>query len=108
MKFHIIVFFSLLLALNACSPIHLQTGRPITLKKIEGIRAGDTKREEVKKMFGEPQAIGKDDEGFETWSYHYIEAEVPLKGTPTKETFQRLTITFEGEKVKSKNYELSK
>ncbi len=106
MKCHIIALFSLFLILHACSPLHFQTGRPFTLKKIEGLRAGETTREEVKRLFGEPQTTGRDDDGLETWTYHYIEAEVPLKGTPTKEKFQRLSITFDEEKVKSKSYEL--
>ena len=108
MKSHIVALFLLSLPLHACSPIHFQSGRPVTLQRIEEIRKGETTQEEVKKLFGEPQATGKDDDGREIWTYHYIEAEVPLRGRPTKEIFQRLTITFEKKRVRSKSYELSR
>jgi len=92
----------------SCGPVHFKSGKPFTLSHIESINKGSTTKEEIRKLFGEPQLSGKNDSDQDIWSYLYIEAKVPLKGGPSKEKFQRLTITFDDDKVKSMTYEMSK
>ncbi len=93
--------------LYSCGPIHFETGRSFTMLQIEAVKKGVTTKEEVRKLFGEPRFTGKNDTGLDIWSYVYIKAEVPLKGSISKEKFQRSTITFEGSRVKSISYEMS-
>lgn len=101
-------FLFLTLLLFSCAPIHIESGNQISLKQIEAIEKGKTTREEVKDLMGEPQLTGKDDNGLDTWTYLHIEADLPIRGGKAKERFQRLTVTFEEETVKSTNYELSR
>ena len=97
-----------LILLSSCGPIHFKSGRLFTLSHIESINKGETTKEEIRKLFGEPQLTGKNESDQDIWSYLYIEAKVPLRGGPSKEKFQRITITFEDGKVKSATYEMSK
>ncbi|MDH3975792.1 MAG: outer membrane protein assembly factor BamE [Deltaproteobacteria bacterium] len=92
----------------SCGPIHFKSGKPFTMSHIEAIKKGETGKEDIKNLFGEPQLAGKNDSHQDIWSYLYIEAKVPLRGGPSKEKFQRMTITFEADKVKSITYEMSK
>ena len=94
--------------LYSCGPIHFETGQSFTMLQIEAVKKGVTTKEEVRKLFGEPRLTGKSDTGLDMWSYLYINAEVPLKGGISKEKFQRATITFEEDKVKSISYEMSR
>ena len=93
--------------LYSCGPIHLETGRSFTIGQIEAVKKGVTTRDEIRELFGEPRLIGKSDAGLDMWSYLYIKAEVPLKGDISKEKFQRITITFKDDRVKSISYEMS-
>ena len=92
----------------SCGPIHFKSGKPFTLSHIQSVKKGETSKEDIKNLFGGPQLTGKNDSDQDIWSYLYIEAKVPLKGGPSKEKFQRMTITFEADKVKSITYEMSK
>ena len=107
LKTFLILILPLMLA-AACGPIHFKSGKPFTATQIESVKKGETKKADIISLFGEPQLSGKNDSGEDIWSYLYIEAKVPLKGGPSKEKFQRMTITFEGDKVKSITYEMSK
>ena len=93
--------------LYSCGPLHLETGRSFTMIQIEAVKKGVTTKEEIRKLFGEPGLTGKSDTGLDMWTYLYIKAEVPLKGNISKEKFQRSTITFKDNKVKSISYEMS-
>ncbi|MDT8318728.1 MAG: outer membrane protein assembly factor BamE [bacterium] len=93
--------------LYSCGPIHFETGRSFTMAQIEAVKKGVTTKEDIRELFGEPRLTGKSDAGLEMWSYLYIRAEVPLKGATSKETFQRTTVTFEKDRVKSISYEMS-
>lgn len=104
----LIILFIPLFLTASCGPIHFTSGKPFTMSHIESIKKGETTREGIKNLFGEPQLTGKNDSDEDIWSYLYIEAKVPLKGKPSKEKFQRITITFDGDKVKSMTYEMSK
>ncbi len=97
-------FFFLL----GCAPIHFTSGRPFTAEQIRSIEQGKTTKAEVLKLLGDPQLAGKDDEGLDIWTYMYIDAAAPIKGGEAEAKFRRLTVTFEGEMVKSFSYELSK
>ncbi len=94
--------------LYSCGPIHFETGRSFTMVQIEAVKKGVTTKDEVRRLFGEPRFTGKSATGLDMWSYLYIKAEVPLKGGISKEKFQRTTITFEEDKVKSISYEMSR
>jgi len=78
-----------------------------TAKHIQSIEKGRTTKASVEKAFGKPKTIGRDDAGLETWGYIYIDLNVPLKGGDVKGDIQRLTLTFDGETVKSFSYEFS-
>lgn len=93
--------------LYSCGPIHFETGRSFTMLQIEAVRKGVTTKKDIRELFGEPRLTGKSDTGLDMWSYLYIKAEVPLKGTISKEKFQRSTIIFKDNKVKSISYEMS-
>ena len=94
--------------LYSCGPIHFETGLSFTMLQIEAVKKGVTTKEEIRELFGEPRLTGKSDTGLDMWSYLYIKAEVPLKGGTSKEKFQRTTITFKEDKVKSISYEMSR
>jgi len=94
--------------LYSCGPIHFETGRPFTMVQIEAITEGVTTKEDILKLMGEPGLTGKSDAGLDIWSYFYIKAEVPLKGGISKEKFQKTTVTFEDNRVKSISYEMSR
>lgn len=100
------VLFSLFLF--SCAPVHFQSGTEIHPDKIRAIDRGKTTKAEIEKLFGEPQMTGRDDDGLETWSYFYMDAEAPLRGGELRGKFQRITVTFDNGKVKSVSYELSK
>lgn len=101
------VLISAVLSLAACSPIHMKSGRPFVIDQIQSIEKEKTDKDAVSKLFGEPQMRGKDDAGLDTWTYFYMSAVIPLKGGDVKENVRRLTITFDGGKVKTYSYELS-
>ena len=104
----LLLFATIPALLYSCGPIHFETGQSFTMLQIEAIKKGVTTKEEVRELFGEPRLTGKSDTGLDMWSYLYIKAEVPLKGAISKEKFQRSTITFKEDKVKSISYEMSR
>ena len=96
------------LFLFSCGPLNFTAGRSFPMDKISSVNKDKTTMEEAKKIFGEPQMTGIDESERPTWTYIYIEAEVPLSGPAKKEVFKRLTLTFEDKKVKFFSYEGSK
>lgn len=96
------------LFIASCGPIHFKSGKSFTLTHIQSIKKGTSTKTDVRNLFGEPQLTGKNESDQDIWTYLYIEAQVPFRGKPSKEKFQRLTLTFEGDKVKSMTYEMSK
>lgn len=104
-KAFLIIFFCFIL--YACAPFQVETGRPFTLDQIKSIKRGSSTMGDIIQNFGQPSMTGKDDNGNDIWSYIYLEAEIPFRGGPTKESFRRLTVTFERDIVKSISYELS-
>ena len=93
--------------LSACGPLHYETGRSFTIMQIKSVKKGETTRDDVRQLFGKPDLIGVNDSGLDTWSYLHLKAEIPLKGGRSSEDFQRVTITFDKELVKSISYEMS-
>lgn len=103
-----ILILCILLFIGACAPIHLKSGKAFTIDQIQLIEKDTTKKEAINRLFGNPQLLGKNDRGLDTWTYIYMDAKIPLKGGQIKEKVQRLTITFEDGAVKSFSYELSR
>ena len=99
--------FILFFLTAACAPLHIESGKPMTLGQIQSIEKGVATKKNIKDVFGNPRMTGRDEAGFETWTYIYIDAAVPLRGGEMEERFQRVTVTFDGSTVKSISYELS-
>ena len=103
-----IIFLILFIFIStSCGTMHFTSGKPFDIESVNGIVKGITTMENIVKIFGEPQMSGRDSDGLDSWTYFYIEAEVPLKGKVAKEKFRRLSFTFKDEKVKSFSYEIS-
>ncbi|MBE9504400.1 MAG: hypothetical protein IME96_09515 [Proteobacteria bacterium] len=103
-----ILILCILLFIVACAPIHLKSGKAFTIDQIQLIEKDKTKKEAINRLFGDPQLLGKNDRGLDTWTYLYMDAKIPLRGGQIKEKVQRVTITFEDGTVKSFSYELSR
>ncbi|MCB2181139.1 MAG: outer membrane protein assembly factor BamE [Desulfobulbaceae bacterium] len=93
------------LVLISCS-VPVKFGQPLAMDKIQGISKG-LSSQDVETLLGEPLTVGRNKEGQETWSWYYLQADLPAK--PGKDpVVQRLTISFDQGQVVSTEYDMSK
>lgn len=87
-------------------------GKEFDPSYVNKIVAGKTTKEDIRQNIGEPHSVTTTNQG-ETWSYQHVERgnmidtyKWMIVGGDSKINMQSLSITFEGDKVKT--YALSK
>ena len=94
------------LFMAGCS-IPVEMGRPVALADLQAIDKNMT-AQQVKNLLGEPMAVGRDDQGNQTWTWYHLRATLPAKAGADPE-MQRVTITLNPDGlVRSTAYDMSK
>jgi outer membrane protein assembly factor BamE (lipoprotein component of BamABCDE complex) len=90
--------------LVSCS-VPVKFGTPLTTEAIQEVSKG-LSSQEVERRLGKPMAVGRNKEGQMTWSWYYLQANLPAKQGESP-VVQRLTISFSGGKVVATEYDMS-
>ncbi len=115
MRNKIIVSLMLMLMTAACMPrMYAETGRKFDVRKFQKIKEGETTKQYITTAFGAPQQTGVKESGKEMWTYLFLSLEAPshcICSTPSPlftHRFMRMTITYDGDRVFEKSYEMSR
>jgi len=93
--------------LTAGCSIPVEIGRPVALADLQAIDK-DMTSQQVKDRLGEPMALGRDNDGNQTWTWYHLRAILPVKADADPE-MQRVTITLNSDgRVLSIAYDMSK
>lgn len=111
----VFIIIAIAFFLSACA----STGTKIETSNLSNIQKGQTNKQQIKDMFGEPNSVSRNSNGQTMWYYQYAAVKgtgnvlvsmIPIPGTsflapdPERES-QSLTITFnDNEIVKDYSY----
>ncbi len=105
-KINLLYALLLILLMAGCS-IPVEMGRPVALANLQAIDQNMTSQQ-VKNLLGEPMAVGRDNEGNQTWTWYHLRATLPVKAGVDPQ-MQRVTITLSLDgRVLSTAYDMSK
>jgi outer membrane protein assembly factor BamE (lipoprotein component of BamABCDE complex) len=101
--------------LAGCMPrIYSETGQRFERKNFDDVAPGKTTKSDLISTLGEPQQTGIKESGKEMWTYLFLSLDYPSKCLFTttspeiKHEFMRITITFDGDTVFEKSFEMTK